>query len=200
VKIHILRHGNNIYSSNAYLLRGSNNRIGDLNTLIDTGTDCSIIDEIANINTGVGKKTIYQILLTHNHFDHTGCISEIKKRWNPKLLAFSKQTGADKVLKHNDVIKAADSWCQIIHIPEHSSDSVCFFFPEEEALFSGDTPVRVQTTDITFNEENLQRMEELSRMKISRIYPGHGNVIENGTAVLKKSLRMMHEHVRQTRK
>lgn len=199
MKIHILRHGNNIYSSNAYLLCGSNNRIGDLNTLVDAGTDCAIVDEISNINTGVGKKTIYQILLTHNHFDHTGCISEIRKKWNPKLMAYSQQAGADKVLKHNDVIKAADSWCQVIHIPEHSSDSVCFYFPEEEALFAGDTPVKVQTTDISFNEAYLARMEELSRLKISKIYPGHGSVIENGSTVLKKSLRMLHEHLRQTR-
>jgi len=194
MKIHILQHHHDVYSSNSYLLCGENNRIGDLNTLIDAGADCSIMDEIKQINTGVGKRTVYQILLTHNHFDHTGCIAEIMKEWNSKLLAFSRQTMADKLLSHNDVIKVADTWCQVIHIPEHSSDSVCFYFPEEKTLFSGDTPLKILTPDITFKPEYLMRMEELGKMKISKIYPGHGGVIENGSEIIKRSLEILHEH------
>lgn len=200
MKVHILRHSNRIYSSNSYLLCGSNNRIPDLNTLIDAGADCTILDEIKKINTGVGKRRVYQILLTHNHFDHTRCIGNIMKEWNSKLLAFSRQTMADKLLKHNDVIKVADTWCQVIHVPEHSSDSVCFYFPEEKALFSGDTPVRLQSSDITFNEDYLLRMEELSKMNISTIYPGHGNVIENGSEVLGRSLKLLYKHVKEAGK
>lgn len=196
MKIHVLKTDINVYSSNSYLLCGNKNSIGDLNTLIDTGTDCSIIHQIKNINTGVGKKTVYQILLTHNHFDHTGCIKDIRKEWNPRLLAYSNNTGADKILKHNDVLKVADTWCQVIHIPEHSSDSVCFYFPDEKALFSGDTPVRIQTPDITFNEIFFERMETLSRLNITKIYPGHGNVIEDGQTVLSRSLKMLREHVK----
>lgn len=191
MKVHIIKPAEGVYSSNAYLICGNNNRMGDINTLIDAGSNPNIIETIEEINTGVGKRTISQILITHNHFDHTGSLSMIKKKWKPKVMAYSKNLDSDKVLKHNDVIKAGDTWCQVIHIPEHSSDSLCFYFPEYKALFSGDTPINIQSSDITFEKVYLERMEELNNFKIKTIYPGHGNVIANGSEVIKRSLGLI---------
>ncbi|HKK62122.1 MAG TPA: MBL fold metallo-hydrolase [Bacteroidales bacterium] len=193
--VHVLKPNRNVYSSNVYLLRGSDNSIGDVNTLIDTGTDPEIIKKIEQINTGVGKKTIAQILMTHNHFDHTGCIKCLKEKWNPKLLAYSKNINPNRVLRNNEVLKVADTWCQVLHVPEHSSDSLVFYFPEEKMLFSGDTPVSVLSDDVSFNETYLKRMEEMSKFNIETIYPGHGSIIENGKSVLEKSVNTLHRQI-----
>lgn len=191
MKVHVIKPAEDAYSSNAYLICGKNNRIGDINTLIDTGSNPKIIEIIESINTGVGKKAVSQILITHNHFDHKGSLGIVKEKWNPKILAFSKNLNPDKVLKHNDVIKAGHTWCQVIHIPEHSSDSLCFFFPEYKVLFSGDTPINIQSDQITFNQVFFERMEELNHYKISTIYPGHGNIIENASEVINRSLSLI---------
>ena len=43
-----LPHNLNIYTCNSYLLLGDWNVLGDVNTLIDPGTDGSVINEIEN--------------------------------------------------------------------------------------------------------------------------------------------------------
>jgi len=200
MKIHIIKPIKGVYSSNAYLLRGSNNRMGDINTLIDVGSNPNLIETIEGINTGVGKKAISQVLITHNHFDHTGSLKMVLDKWDSKLMAYSKNLAPYKLLNHNDVIKVADTWCQVIHVPEHSSDSVCFYFPEYKMLFSGDTPINIMSSNITFNQVFLERMEELNKFKISTIYPGHGNIIENASKVIKRSLSFIKYPVEQFKK
>ena len=60
-----------IYSSNVYLIRGDFNRLSDINTLIDTGGDDSVLEKIETINTGVGKKAVEQIInLFFYKFEH----------------------------------------------------------------------------------------------------------------------------------
>lgn len=169
-----------IYSSKVYLILGNFNVIGDLNTLIDTGSDGYIVNELKNIYTGVGKKTLDQIILTHGHFDHTGGIRSLKEAFNPEILAYnSDRTSIDKFLKNNDTIKCADTWCQIIHAPIHSNDSICIYFPDDDALFTGDLPLDAVSADSSYTQEYLGLLLHISKLKIRTIYPGHGNIIND---------------------
>ena len=69
-----------LYTCRSYLLLGDWNVLGDVNTLIDPGTDGSVIDQIETLSTGCGKVPVEQIILTHNHFDHAAGIEIFKKR------------------------------------------------------------------------------------------------------------------------
>ena len=93
MKVVLLNKNNTVYTSNAYLVLGNWNRLEDINTLIDVGADGSIISEIENVHSGVGKNKVDQIILTHNHFDHTKNLAAIKKQYNTKvwLIVFSIQ-------------------------------------------------------------------------------------------------------------
>lgn len=64
------------YSCRSYLILGTWSTLDDVNTVIDPGIDGSIIDQIEKIYTGVGKKPVDLVVLTHNHFDHAG-VSQI---------------------------------------------------------------------------------------------------------------------------
>ena len=77
MKVVPLRSPEPIYSGWSYLLLGEWNRLEDVNTLIDTGTDGSIVDLLPEIYTGVGKRQVDLVLLTHSHFDHAGGVSRI---------------------------------------------------------------------------------------------------------------------------
>ena len=70
MKVTLLKKNPNIYTCNAYLVRGNWNAISDVNTLIDIGTDSYIYEELQTISTGVGKRRVEQVILTHEHFDH----------------------------------------------------------------------------------------------------------------------------------
>ena len=87
------------YSSNAFLLRGDFNALADLNTLTDTGRDEMLFENIETINTGLGKKAIDQIILTHCHYDHTGLLNKLKANYGSKVYAYSNHiSGVDKLL------------------------------------------------------------------------------------------------------
>jgi len=78
---------NNVYSSNVYMVMGDWKRIEDVNTLVDVGNDLSIIEVIGKMNMGVGKSKVEQVILTHDHSDHTGILPLIKAAFHPKVYA-----------------------------------------------------------------------------------------------------------------
>lgn len=70
-----------IYTCRSYLLLGDWNQLGDINKLIDPGTDGSVINQIETLSTGCGKVPVGQVILTHNHFDHAGGVDIFKQRY-----------------------------------------------------------------------------------------------------------------------
>lgn len=83
MKIISVQGSGRIYTSNVYLVLGDWNRIQDINTLVDVGSDPAILDQLEAMHTGVGKKKIDQVVLTHCHSDHTAMLSLIRERYHP---------------------------------------------------------------------------------------------------------------------
>lgn len=166
------------YTCNAYLVVGDWNKIDDVNTLIDVGMDDYIVHEIKKTNTGVGKRAIDQIIITHNHFDHSGGLKKLISLYNPKIYAFDVfQPGVIK-LKHGDVLRAGDRYFDVYHTDQHSSDSVCLVCKQDGIVFTGDTPVQVLSNDGHYNNSFTEFIKTLLHMHINTIYPGHGPPIQ----------------------
>ncbi len=181
---------NNTYSSNVYLIRGDKNAIPDENTLVDVGRDPEILPFISSASTGIGKKRISQVVFTHCHYDHTSLLPEIRKLYEPKTFAFSKSMeGIDHYLSDWEKLKFGDRMFEVIHIPGHSNDSVCFFCEEDGVLFSGDTQLVNISKDNSFDELYAKKLERICRKNINVIYPGHGDPItDNCNKKIKMSL------------
>ncbi len=60
-----------VYTSNVYLVLGDWNRIDDANALVDVGRDPLVVTRIECFPTGLGKRKIDRVVLTHSHYDHT---------------------------------------------------------------------------------------------------------------------------------
>jgi glyoxylase-like metal-dependent hydrolase (beta-lactamase superfamily II) len=173
MKIIPLKKSSAVYSCNSYLILGDWNRVGDLNTVIDPGTDAFVLDEIERLSTGCGKVAVEQVILTHNHFDHNGGVMALKQRYGARVLAFVDGPGVDELLYDGQFIKAGDGFLEVLHTPGHSSDSICLYAPAEETLFSGDTQVRVRAAGDVYTREYLAGLVKLSGRKIQWIYSGH---------------------------
>jgi glyoxylase-like metal-dependent hydrolase (beta-lactamase superfamily II) len=177
-----------LYSSNAYLVLGDWSAIEDVNTLIDVGNDANLIDKIVNAPTGVGKRAIDQVIITHGHFDHAGILPRIREYFDPVVYAFSPYLMPDVLLQDGQALNIGDRRFEVIYTPGHSDDSICLYCPTEGVLFVGDTPVTVCDTPHVYDERFIQVLERLCGKDVRSIYLGHGEPILDAQAVLLASL------------
>jgi len=190
LKIFNLTQKSTIYTSNVYLVTGTWNRLTDTNALVDTGRDILALETIFKLPTGVGKKQVEKVFLTHGHYDHAGMLKNVKKVFNPTVYAYSRSLeGVDRFLHDGEEIKLGDRYFEVMHAPGHSSDSVCFYCREDKVLFAGDAPVIIRSCDGYYDEDFIRVIEKLCRMDVRVIYFGHGMpMIEGCNAAIRRSL------------
>ncbi len=188
MKVYNLTKDSDVYTSNVYFIRGDWNAIDDVNVLIDAGRDRSVLEKIKNFNSGVGKKKVEKIILTHNHYDHTFMASKIKELYGCKVLAFHDEKYVDGVLKEGMLVKAGERYLEVIHTPGHTSDSICLWESKQKILFTGDTNINMSSRDHD-NEKTVFYLKKLARLDVKIIYPGHGMPIrENAARIIRDSL------------
>jgi glyoxylase-like metal-dependent hydrolase (beta-lactamase superfamily II) len=192
MRIVTLENSGDVYSSQVYLVLGDASRLEDLNTLVDVGQDPAILASIERAPTGVGKWPVEQVVLTHNHSDHTALLPRVREAFHPKVFAFSPNTdGVDCLVRDGDAIKMGDEYFEVIHTPGHSSDSICLYNRAEGVLFAGDTPVVNASATGTYEPEFLAALEKVCARDVRTIYFGHGPPLtENCNERLRESQRM----------
>ena len=136
---------------NCYIVTKNNKTI-----IIDPGDEANKIIETTK------EKNVVGILVTHHHFDHIGALKEIEDYFH--LKESLNVTGFDY---------------EIIKTPGHTDDSVCYYFKDDEVLFSGDFIFykTIGRTDFPTgsNEKMHQSLELISKYPDSiKVYPGHG--------------------------
>jgi len=177
MKIMNLTKDSGIYTSNVYLLLGDWKAIEDVNALIDVGRDPSIIEKIKQIDTGVGKKKIEKVVLTHGHYDHASLLPAVRDEFDPETYAFHPFNGVKHALRDGQTLKLADRWLEVIHTPGHTSDSICLYCAEDAVIFSGDANLIISTTNGSYEEGFVNALERIAQRNIAAIYPGHGKPI-----------------------
>ncbi|MGA3044964.1 MAG: MBL fold metallo-hydrolase [Bryobacteraceae bacterium] len=175
MRIVTLENSGQFYTSQVYLVLGSASRLGDINTLVDVGQDPAVLASIERAPTGVGKWAVEQVVLTHNHSDHSALLPLVREAFHPKVCAFSPNTdGVDCLVRDGDTLKMGDQYFEVIHTPGHSSDSICLYNRTDGVLFAGDTPLLIATATGTYEAEFLAALEKVCARDVRTIYFGHG--------------------------
>jgi glyoxylase-like metal-dependent hydrolase (beta-lactamase superfamily II) len=123
------------------------------------------------------------ILITHNHMDHTGALSELKSTLDLPVAAHADDAGrlpvsADHLLNDGDVISLGDIQISVLHTPGHTPGSICFL--TGNYLIAGDT-IFPDGPGKTGSPADFQRIVQSLTAKIFvlpddiQIFPGHGN-------------------------
>src|SRR5664279_4451987 len=128
MRIVTLENSGEIYTCRVYLVLGSFSGLADVNTLVDVGQDPAILASIERAPTGIGKWPVEQVVMTHDHSDHSALMPRVRDAFHPKVFAFSPHmAGVDCLLADGDTVKMGDADFEVIHMPGHSSDSVCLY-------------------------------------------------------------------------
>lgn len=180
-----------MYTANVFFAHGSWNKIKDVNTLIDVGRDPAVLKKITEVPSGVGKKKVDQVILTHSHYDHATLLPQIRKLFNPVVYAASPHIeGVDHILSGGERLQLGDEICEVISTPGHSSDSICLYCEKCGILFAGDTPVFIKSADETYPESFIATLEKLYSWNVKKIYFGHGEPItESCSELIRASLK-----------
>ena len=120
-------------------------------------------DEADKIKEACEGYEVEEILVTHHHWDHILALEELEKFYH---------------VKHNTFLRKHFSY-EVIKTPGHASDSLSFYFKEEEVMFAGDflfyhTIGRcdLETSSIPDMVSSLEKIKQYPDH--IKIYPGHG--------------------------
>lgn len=148
-------------------------KLNEKNILIDTSSAANkkeLIEDLQEIKISLSDINI--VLLTHNHFDHTGNLELFK---NAKIYGSKKDFKDEKILEINN-LKINN--IEILKTPGHTKGSVCFYISKEKILFSGDTIFHhegIGRTDFENSspEEMPTSLQKLKELKYKILLPGH---------------------------
>jgi glyoxylase-like metal-dependent hydrolase (beta-lactamase superfamily II) len=180
---------------NTYLLDGPSR------VLIDPG-HLNLFDHAQKGLTDLGLQIedIGLALCTHAHPDHIGAVPLFKNskvqfaihetEWQhvqlrEKHIQGFTGLGLDKIspdffIQEGDIsINGLD--LKVFHTPGHSPGSVCLYWTQQKALFTGDLVFKegIGRTDLPGGDgaELKESIKKLVNLEIDWLFPGHGNMI-----------------------
>ncbi|MBQ8518650.1 MAG: MBL fold metallo-hydrolase [Agathobacter sp.] len=147
------------------------------------------------------------VLLTHGHFDHAAAAEDLAKEFDIKIYAHEaekdtlrdpqknvswmvncKETyDADVFLKDEEIINLAGFAITVFHTPGHTEGGCCYYIPEEDVIFTGDTlfagsvgrtdfPGGSMSQIVRSIQEKLLTLNEPGNLETDiMVYPGHND-------------------------
>ena len=151
--------------------------------------------QILDYHAELGRPKISAILITHGHGDHIGGLDRIQDvldcpvRCHPKLeprLTHQLGKGCVEKLRSREVIPTGGgASLRAYYTPGHEDDHISYYLAAGRGVFSGDTILGNSSSSVRNLAQYMKSLELLARLKPAMLFPGHGQIIQNGTARIK---------------
>lgn len=188
--------------------KGSHNyliRAAYRNVLIDSGLDQNFLYlQEQLISLGLKVKDIDVVINTHEHVDHIGS----NRYFQESALIAAHRFAATKItledhyvtlyrsgdrnevplrihlwLENRSLFDLGSHTLEVIHTPGHTSGSICIYEFKTKVVFSGDTVFAGGTLSYIAESgsvgDYINSITRLEARKISKIFPGHGEICTN---------------------
>jgi glyoxylase-like metal-dependent hydrolase (beta-lactamase superfamily II) len=172
--------------------------------VVDPGP--SIDAHLDAIDAAAGDVSV--VLLTHHHADHSEAAREYAERHRCGVRALDPayRLGSEG-LGEGDVVAVGGLEVHVVATPGHTSDSLSFVVPQDRAVLTGDTVLGRGTTVVAHPDgqlgaylSSLQRLHALcGEQGITRVWPGHGPVIDDALGALDFYLAHRQQRLEQVR-
>ena len=162
--------------------------------VIDPGPDDAV--HLERILAAAGGR-VARIVCTHSHPDHSPGAAPLHQRTQAPVFGrpapvvdHQDETYAPDVIVDDGDQIAADSPLRVLHTPGHASNHVCLLLESERMLFTGDHLMQGSTVVILPPDgsmrDYLASLERLRAMAIETIAPGHGALIPDAQAEMRR--------------
>ena len=166
-------------------------------------------EHIRAILETAGQRTVTQILVTHRHRDHLGAAKQLSARTGAPVrgadpgVCLPGGEGTVLPLREGERIAAAGSSLTVLHTPGHTSDSVCFWLPQAQAVLTGDTVLGRGTTMLDYPDgtltDYLDSLHRLAEYRDALLLPAHGPVHERLGPVVEQYIEHRQQRLEQVR-
>ncbi|MGI9649463.1 MAG: MBL fold metallo-hydrolase [Acidimicrobiia bacterium] len=163
--------------TNTYLISSDGQAI-----VIDPGP--VLEQHLGAIRSAIDQLELVAILVTHHHLDHSPAANPLAAEYGVPSVGFGSYGGFQAIspVADGDVVHVGTEVIEVLHTPGHTPDSLCFAVTD--GVFTGDT-IKSGTTvvveDMSAYMTTLQRLADLAP---PRLFPGHGEMIDDGPAAL----------------
>ena len=154
------------------------------------------------------RGSVAVVLLTHHHADHSEAAREYAERHGCGVRALDPayRLGSEG-LGEGDVVAVGGLEVHVVATPGHTSDSLSFVVPQDNAVLTGDTVLGRGTTVVAHPDgrlgaylSSLERLHALCGSQgITSVWPGHGPVIDDALGVIDHYLAHRRERLEQVR-
>ena len=155
-----------------------------------------VLDDLSRLS--ISPQDIDLVIITHGHPDHMEAVKifagsstsvaipaiemDFIRNLPPQMAgALGVENFEPDILLQEGDLVAGDITLEVVHTPGHSPGSVCLFWPETRALFSGDVVFNqgVGRTDLPGGdgEKLKQSIDKISRFETDYLLTGHGDIV-----------------------
>jgi hydroxyacylglutathione hydrolase len=122
--------------------------------------------------------TLSAVLPTHHHYDHVGGNQDLLAA-EPRLSVYGvdqRIPGLTERVKDGDHIRVGTLEARVIFIPAHTTGHIAYYFPRQQAVFTGDT-LFAGGCGRLFEGDAAMMIRSLSKLSVlpddTRVYFGH---------------------------
>lgn len=172
--------------------------------IVDGGSAVAILDpgpvipeHEAAILSAVERRTVGAVVVTHTHPDHAPLANPLGRALGVPVYGHAPgpEFDPDVRLVDGSVVTVGDTDLTVVHTPGHSDDHLCF--RSGDRLFTGDHIMGGSSVMIEDLAAYLASLERLQRMKLERLYPGHGPEMDRPAEVISWYLEHRRERERE---
>jgi ribonuclease/clavin/mitogillin len=171
---------------------------GEMNVYV-LGNECALLvdpaAETKALDDALDGRTVENVLVTHTHPDHVGGVASYAEHATVWARAgyenrFESMTGVtpDRVFRAGTVIETDDGSVRVRSMPGHAPDHIALATGGE--VLVGDLAVAAGSVVVSSDDGDMRgyltALRRLHARNPDRLYPGHGPVIEEPRAVLKR--------------